>query len=206
MNALLLSPRICATAVVLMLVLGQTSLAFSQADNVASSVDGIGTSSGRSMPAHCTITPVPVPPGVDPPCVYLKHEAGCEWPPNCTECSLFALQLDCDSCWVEDITFWFDPQDECFFLCGLMFQPTAAPWTVPPSRNKSCRKDPLRMTTPNPNQPDWVSGGIMVFKICRSTVGTDTLKYLANVYCPDYNDPYAPPIFHGSINGTVNLP
>lgn len=157
------------------------------------------------VPHDCSLTPVAVPSGVDPSCSMISHQSPCT-SGDCDNCSLFALQLDCEDCWVEDITFSFDPSDECFFVCGVINLPTHPAWPVTSGRDRICGTTQTTLTSPNPNTSDWVDQGIGVFEICRTSTGSDTLNYMANVLCPNLNDPNGDPIPHGAITGTVSLP
>jgi hypothetical protein len=159
------------------------------------------------IPDSCYLVQVTVPSGVDPTCTSNStFDVGCEAPPNCSTCTKIALQLHCDGCWVENITFSFPGGNECFFVCGVIDLPTQSVWVAPANRDRRCSTNPETLTTPNPNQGDWANHGVGVFKFCRTGTGSTNVNYSADVYCPDLFNPLNPPIFHGSITGVAVVP
>lgn len=96
----------------------------------------------------CTLTRVDVPDLIRVNCSNIIGVDGCP-SEDCGFCTQIALKLDCDSCWVEDITFSFDPADECFAVCGLVALPTQPYWYVRPSRDRVCEKTPVTLSSPN---------------------------------------------------------
>src|SRR6476660_1661941 len=59
---------------------------------------------------------------------------------DCPNCYNFALQLNCYSCWVENITFSFSPSDECFVMCSKPDAPNTPDLGIRPDRSKTCSK------------------------------------------------------------------
>ena len=172
-------------------------------------LSNIGSTESKSLTPHtCFLTLVPVPNGIDPSCSYPKFLTECRDEESCTNCSLFALELDCEGCWVENITFAFNPQDECFWACGMVDVPTQPSWVAAPER-RSCAKVEAPLHSSTPLQGSWVNGTTAVFKICRSSIGPRAIQYSAAVYCPDPCETCIPPpgpVFHGNITGSVTLP
>lgn len=188
--------------------------AFCQSEPIAvltsSEVIGSQTLDARAvrMPHDCYLEQVAFP---DPP-----FRLGCgsdyaEYPCSlydCPNCYNFALKLHCDSCWIEDITFWFEPADECFVMCSKANAPNTPDLGIRPARAKTCSKlEAQFVDVVQGNSGSWANQVVMAFQICRGGVGPRTLHYSATVLCADYvTPPPPPPIPHTSITGTITLP